>query len=127
LINQGPDAASNFLSTPDSAPAETELLFEPLAATETIAEDFYHNNTLMLSTDQAKQIVQFRDGLCSCISDEDKFQLYIATRDDLLSQKSQLDCFIASVKAIMLAECKKYKKEMRWFGHKINVLTNSLR
>src|SRR5712664_3669061 len=90
LIEQGLAATSNFLSAPDSAPAETELLFEPLAATETVAEefdgiDFCHDSALMLSAAQAEQIAQFRNGLHSCTSDEDKFRLCMDTRDDLLS------------------------------------------
>jgi hypothetical protein len=54
LVEQGLAATSDFLRAPDSAPAETELLSEPLAATETVAEgfdeiDFCYDNALMLS------------------------------------------------------------------------------
>jgi hypothetical protein len=39
LIEQGLAVASDFLKVLDRTPAATELLFEPFAATETVAED----------------------------------------------------------------------------------------
>jgi hypothetical protein len=58
LIEQGLAEASNFLNTLDSAPAEAELPFEPLAAAETVTEDesdgidFCHDSNLTLNADQ---------------------------------------------------------------------------
>jgi hypothetical protein len=107
---------SNFLSTLDNTPAETELLFIPLAVTETITEDefdgidFCYDSNLILSADQVVQITQFRDGLRSCKSDKDKFQLCMDTRDNLV-RKVVLTALLQVLKLLYRRNARTIRKE----------------
>jgi hypothetical protein len=68
------------------------------------------DDDLVLSTDQAEQIRNFREELRLCASDTDKFHLCVQRRNHLLDQHTRLEFLIAALERIMCVGCSKYKE-----------------
>jgi hypothetical protein len=134
LIEQGLHMASDFLNTRDGEPAVEATLvgvtatdLEDGSSTSSQRDNFintalitmhsfdrleiWQDNDLILSADQLRQVGRFRNVLRSCGSDSEMFQLCVDARDNLLGQQTWFDYFVASIEAVMSAECKEYKRK----------------
>jgi hypothetical protein len=65
---------------------------------------------LVLDRDQLQQVQLFRDNIGACQTDDEKYDLCVNTRDDLLAQPTGLELLVAAYRHIMLVECAGYEK-----------------
>ena len=68
------------------------------------------DDSLLLSSDHAQQINQFRQELRLCKGDTEKYEVCAQTQDEVLRHYTGLQLLIAAYEHVMLVECTKYKE-----------------